>query len=258
MPGLNCQIANPSPVSNRFFVESPIDGRLALLEGPEAHHLIHVMRLQTGAEVVLFDGTGAEFQGQIRHVGRTEVEIEIRSRQIVDRELPVPLILGVALPKGDRQKWLVEKGVELGVTRLVPLRTARSVAQPVRQAVERLRRMVIEASKQCGRNRLMELAEPRDWTDFVSGTPAAAWRLIAHPAIRRGEGKPAAPQNHLPNGARRGPICLAVGPEGGFAEQEVELALSHGWQTLDLGPRLLRVETAALFSTVWAITQMQG
>jgi 16S rRNA (uracil1498-N3)-methyltransferase len=128
----------------------------------------------------------------------------------------------------------------------------------VRQALERLQRTVIEASKQCGRNRLMELAEPRDWAEFVSGTPAAVWRLMAHPAIRRAHAKPVAPKQHLPNGSRCGPICLAVGPEGGFTAEEVEMALSQGWQALDLGPRLLRVETAALFTTVWAVTQMQG
>jgi 16S rRNA (uracil1498-N3)-methyltransferase len=243
-------------MSNRFFIEPPIDGRLVLLEGPEAHHLLHVMRLAVGEEVVLFDGTGAEFPGQIRRLGRTDVEIEIRARQMVDRELPVPLILGVALPKGDRQKWLVEKLVELGATRLVPLRTARSVAQPVRQAVERLQRTVIEASKQCGRNCLLELADACDWPDFVSGISAGAWRLVAHPAIRQGEEKPAASKPQFPNGTQGESICLAIGPEGGFTEQEVELARSHGWQTLDLGPRLLRIETAALYAAVWAITQI--
>ena len=243
-------------MSNRFFAEPPIDGRLVLLEGPEAHHLLHVMRLAVGEEVVLIDGTGAEFQGQIRRLGRTDVEIEIRSRQMVDRELPVPLILGVALPKGDRQKWLVEKLVELGVTRLVPLRTARSVAQPVRQALERLQRTVIEASKQCGRNRLLELGDACDWSDFVSGTSAGAWRLIAHPAIRQGKQESVTPAQRFPNAAQPESICLAIGPEGGFTEPEVELAQSHGWQTLDLGPRLLRIETAALYAAVWAITRI--
>ena len=87
----------------------------------------------------------------------------------------------MALPKGDRQKWLVEKAVELGVTRIVPLRTQRGVAQPVEQALVRLRRAVIEASKQCGRNRLLQIDEPRAWPDFVADAADTPCRLLAHP-----------------------------------------------------------------------------
>ena len=111
----------------------------------------------------------------------------ILSRESVNRELPFDLTLGVALPKGDRQKWLVEKAVELGVTRIVPLRTRRGVAQPVEQALVRLRRAVIEASKQCGRNRLLQIDQPRAWPDFVADAADAPCRLLAHPEGNRAE-----------------------------------------------------------------------
>lgn len=228
----------------RYFAQTPIQGDHALLDGPEAHHLIHVMRAKPGMRVTLFDGTGVEFAAQVEKVGRTEVRLAILARQEIDRELPVELVLGVSLPKGDRQKWLVEKVVELGVARLVPLVTARCVAQPVQQALDRLRRTVAEASKQCGRNRLLEITAPEQWSAFVAGAPPRAQRLLAHPGKTT---EPAGTLSPEPPKGRRPAVFMAIGPEGGFGAEEVSLATATGWQTVDLGPRILRVETAAVF-----------
>jgi 16S rRNA (uracil1498-N3)-methyltransferase len=147
------------------------------------------------------------------------------------------------LPKGDRQKWLVEKAVELGVMRIVPLRTQRGVAQPVEQALARLRRAVIEASKQCGRNRLLQIDEPESWPDFVENTAAAPCRILAQPqGFHKGSQLPI--PEELPTR-----ILLAIGPEGGFSGEEAAMAVAAGWHTVDLGSRILRVETAALLLT---------
>jgi len=208
------------------------------------------MRLGPGDEVTLLDGSGEEFTARVQHVGRTEVALAVLSRRAVDREPPVSIVLGVALPKGERQKWLVEKAVELGVARLVPLRSARSVAQPVRQALGRLERAVIEASKQCGRTRLLQIDEPQDWGDFVSAADTTTLRLVATPV--RKAFPPSAPRG--PDRACRGPLFLAVGPEGGLTTEEVSQAAAAGWQVVDLGPRTLRVETAALALAAWAMT----
>jgi 16S rRNA (uracil1498-N3)-methyltransferase len=235
----------------RYFAEPPISGDRALLTGPEAHHLIHVMRAKPGSRVVLFDGSGAEFTARVERFGRTDVELTVLARDPVDRELPLQLTLGVTLPKGDRRKWLVEKAVELGVGRLVPLVTARSVVRAGPQAAARLRRAVIEASKQCGRNRLMEITEAQSWPDFIATTQGAPCRLLAHPQSRsspRGSSgiKPPGAAT-LPRNARQAKaVVLAVGPEGGFTPDEVATALAAGWQPVDLGPRILRVETAAV------------
>jgi 16S rRNA (uracil1498-N3)-methyltransferase len=167
-------------MSQRYFTDAPIRGSRVTLAGSEAHHLIHVMRSGPGDEVVLFDGSGAEFSARIERVGRAEVELAVLARREIDRELPWELTLGVALPKGDRQRWLAEKAVELGVRRLVPLAASRSVARPSESALARLRRTVVEASKQCGRNRLMEIAEPEGWSEFVAGAGTGR-RLLAHP-----------------------------------------------------------------------------
>ena len=118
-----------------------------MLDGPEAHHLINVMRAKPGASITLFDNSGAEFTGVVDAVRRSEATIRIVERCEIDRELPCSLTVGIALPKGDRQKWLVEKLTELGVTELVPLVTERSVAQPTDKAAERLDRAVSRSCK---------------------------------------------------------------------------------------------------------------
>jgi 16S rRNA (uracil1498-N3)-methyltransferase len=238
-------------MADRYFVETPINSDRATLGGAEAHHLIHVMRAKCGSQVVLFDGSGAEFTAAVERIGRHDLELRILSREASDRELPLKIALGVALPKGERQKWLVEKAVELGAARLIPLRTERAVAQPAENALERLRRAVIEASKQCGRNRLMEIEPPRDWAKFVADSAAEPCRLLAHPrGLHRGTGP-------LPNIEPPRSIWLAVGPEGGFTPDEIALAETAGWHTVDLGPRILRIETAALLliamATQWHV-----
>jgi 16S rRNA (uracil1498-N3)-methyltransferase len=237
-------------MSDRFFSAEPIMGEQVLIEGPEAHHLLHVMRATVGERVTLFDDSGAEFAAEVTSCGRAHVELAILDRRAIDRELPFELTLGVSLPKGDRQKWLVEKLTELGVTELVPLVTERGVAQPTASAITRLERTVIEAAKQCGRNRLMRIAEPLSWDEWkgasaddspaeIAGDPRSpeSHQWICHPGGQ--------PTSHL-NLSTAAPTRIAIGPEGGFTDLEIATAVNAGWQTIDLGPRLLRVETAAV------------
>jgi 16S rRNA (uracil1498-N3)-methyltransferase len=147
-------------------------------------------------------------------------------------------VVGVALPKGDRQRWLVEKLTELGVTELVPLATERGVAQPTTSALDRLRRGVVEACKQCGRNRLMQIAEPSAWDEWVRRE--APRQLLAHPGGML--------LSQIDLRAAVG-AQIAIGPEGGLTDAEVAAAIAAGWLSVDLGPRILRVETAAVALT---------
>jgi 16S rRNA (uracil1498-N3)-methyltransferase len=203
------------------------------------------MRAGPGDRVVLFDGSGVELSAVVEALGRDRVELHVVGREEADRESSRQIVLGVALPKGQRQKYLVEKAVELGVQCLMPLRTERAVAQPDAGALDRLRRTVIEASKQCGRNRLMEIALPQTWPEFVGATRHEPHRLLAHLAPGESPGA----KNQLPLTPGESPeakVILAIGPEGGWTEAEVALAVADGWHTISLGRRILRVETAAL------------
>jgi 16S rRNA (uracil1498-N3)-methyltransferase len=223
-------------MADRYYVDTPIAGSTAQLTGPEAHHVAHVMRAKAGAQVTLFDGSGAEFAATIERVGRAEIDLQVTAREEVNRELAVAITLAAALPKGDRQRWLVEKATELGVARIVPLITERSNDRESPAALERLRRAVIEASKQCGRNRLLEIAAPLPVLEFFRGGGLPKMRWIAHPGGER----------HEPGSIEVEAISLAVGPEGGFTPAEIEAARAADWQMIDLGARILRVETAAL------------
>jgi 16S rRNA (uracil1498-N3)-methyltransferase len=226
-------------MSERFFSSQPITADRVTLDGTEAHHLLNVMRAGVGTTVILFDDSGAEFSAVVESLRRGEANLRILDRREIDRELPFPLTVGVALPKGNRQKWLVEKLTELGVTKLVPIITDRSVAEPTRAAIERLERGIVEASKQSGRNRLMRIAKPQAWIDWIRTEQAEleVRRLFAHPGGKKFS------ENDL---RILLPTQIAIGPEGGFTDTEVAAAHAARWQSVDLGPRLLRVETAAV------------
>lgn len=240
--------ADPTPrdphrrdVSSRFYSDLPIDfdphgSTEVRLSGPEAHHLLHVMRATVGARVTLFDGSGAEFPAEVVALGRADATLRVQERVTADREPAIAVTIGVALPKGDRQKTLVEKLTELGVARLTPLETERGVATAKPAALEKLRRLVVEASKQCGRNRLMAIDEATALDRFFEANAEAGERLLAHPG---GE-----PLPERDDSVRS--VAIAVGPEGGFTDDEATAAIRGGWRAVSLGERLLRVETAAI------------
>jgi len=220
---------------DRYYSAEPIQGTSATLSGNEAHHLLHVMRAKPGLQLTVFDGQGGEYEAEIAQCGRSVVELTLGPKQEIERELSFRLTLAVALPKGDRQRWLIEKAVELGVSRLVPLQTARSVAEK-KQVSSKLERYIIEASKQCGRNRLMQLAPPQELAELFSQKESGL-RILAHPG-----GTPFAELNLNSTDDH----MLAIGPEGGFTDEEVAQATNAGWRTVGLGERILRLETAAI------------
>jgi 16S rRNA (uracil1498-N3)-methyltransferase len=221
-------------VSDRFFTADPLGPGEYVLTGSEAHHLTTVRRFAPGDRIVLFNGDGHEYPSEITSANKRTVALNVLAQVAVDRELPAPLVVGSALPRGDRADFLIEKLTELGAARFVPLVTARSVVQPKASVVEKFARAVIEASKQCGRNRLMLVDEPQKWDAFVARADLPASKLVLH----TGTGSP-------PARASAGCV-LAVGPEGGFTPEEIAQAIGKGWTAVSLGPRVLRVETAAL------------
>lgn len=221
-------------MSQRFFVETPITTNHVALGGAEAHHLLHVMRARVGDEVTLFDGSGHEFEARIAELKRSQVELQVLSKQAVNREAGREIVVGVALPKGDRQRWLIEKLTELGAARVVPVRCERSTVHPHPHNLNKLQRFVIEASKQSGRNQLMQISPLTEFDTFIASAPGSVVRWIADPGS---ELRAAA----LPDAEI---IYVAVGPEGGFTAQECAAAAAKGWQSVSLGPRILRIETA--------------
>jgi 16S rRNA (uracil1498-N3)-methyltransferase len=159
---------------------------------------------------------------------------------------PCSVNLATAIPKGERFDWLVEKATELGVDRLTPLVTERSVVDPRGTKLDRLRRTIIEASKQARRTRLMDLDPPRAWPELVQSTTGALC-LIALP---HGQ-----PPSRWPCLIGLEAVVLAIGPEGGFTPAEEDLARSTGWHPIKINPNVLRIETAAIAGTAAVMTR---
>ncbi len=181
----------------------------------------------------------------MRSARRDEVVLDVVSRQRVNRELAFVLTLACAPPKGDRLRWLIEKATELGVTRFVPILTERANEQTQFLKPDKLTRWVVEASKQCGRNVLMEVTETVEFDRHLDLIPADHCRLIASPTGKA--------LGTVELDGRSGGVAITVGPEGGFTTAELEAARACGWSAVSLGPRMLRVETAAIAVASWSV-----
>ncbi len=239
---LSCQVVHTwCGMSNRFFVAGPLALGSLELDGPEAHHMAHVRRFGVGDLVTLFNGDGHEYEAQIVTVGKKRVDLKILEQQTPQREWPFAIHVAAALPKGDRADFLIEKLTELGATSFTPLHTERSIVKADDGKVEKLQRAVIEASKQCGRNVLLQVNAAQVWGEWCRQQSGARW--LAHTVD-------AVPLRH--DGTS--PVCVALGPEGGFTSDEVALAVAAGWRVGSLGPRILRIETAALAAVVTLAT----
>ncbi|MDO4587600.1 MAG: RsmE family RNA methyltransferase [Planctomycetia bacterium] len=239
----------------------------AILDEAETLHLTKVMRQKVGDEVLLFDGSGREFLARITQIDRQKTQLDILETRQTAKEPKTHLTMAVALPKGERQKWLIEKMTELGVKRFIPLETERSDIKIDQNVIERLKRQVIEASKQCGRLKLMEIlpkmtrkeiAERIDFDNDISNErigqnqlfPPNLLTILSHP-IADGQfdqwnfGSFFQKYSQHPDGFPQH-ILIAIGPVGGFSDSEVQAALDDQWMTLDLGTQVYRVETAAI------------
>lgn len=224
---------------DRFFAaELNQSGVSVTLDETESHHLAKVLRKNLDDVVELFDGHGASATAVVERIEKRKVHLRIRDELKFE---PVPtstLTLAVAPPKGDRFRWLVEKATELGVDKLIPLNTERSVVNPRDAKLEKMRHAVIAACKQCRRNRLMEIAEPITWSELLEQAIPEYSTWIAHPGGQE--------WRELPWKFPETNYLFIIGPEGGLTDAEVESAIAAGAKAISLGPRILRIETAAI------------
>ena len=232
----------------RFFVEpARLAGDRVPLDGEVLHHLATVLRLRPGDELELLDGSGLICRCQILSLERRRGEARVLSRLRV-AEQPLPVQLLQALPKGDKFDLVLQKGTELGITRFVPVLTGRSVPLPdgsrEEKRLQRWRRIVREAARQCRRPIIPEVAPPCGLAEALAladGLKLMLWEEESRPlASLLGPS--------VPTG-----VTLLVGPEGGFAAAEVERSAAAGFVPVRVGPRILRSETAGF--AVAAIVQ---
>lgn len=236
-----------SPMTSRYYVhEIPTDGGQITLADSESHHASQVMRVRQGDQVIVFDGQGNEAPASIVSVSRKAVVLDAAPRVFLPRDNPTTIELAVAMPKGDRARDLVERLSELGVDRLIPIHCQRSPWEISEAAIQKWQRVMVEACKQCRRNRFMQITPTVRVDDFLVETPpGSVHRWFAHPGggTTITTADTAEPQ---PN------YRIAVGPEGGFTDREADLAITSGWLPIGLGERIYRIETAAVILAVKA------
>lgn len=221
-------------MADRFYCPDPaIDGQITL-GGDEARHLATVLRAGPGRVVEVFDGRGTAHQAVVVAIDKRRIILRIE-HPLPRRELPCRLTLGVAPPKGDRLDWLVEKATELGVARLLPVITRRTVVERIKG--ERLASIAVEAAEQCGRTLVPEIAEPVGLDALLSARDPGRTLYFADETGGESLGTAFAP----------GPALILTGPEGGFTpEERAAIRAAPGVRPVSLGPRILRAETAAL------------
>jgi 16S rRNA (uracil1498-N3)-methyltransferase len=226
----------------RVFVEGDLAiGQRLTVEGSAGNHIVRVLRSRVGDELTLFNGRGGEYGALIDDIRRDIVQVSVREHRDQERESAFDLTLAQGISRGERMDWVVQKATELGVTRIVPLFTERSVVhldeKQASKKVQHWRGIAVAACEQCGRNVVPEIATPVALCGLLEKPVGRGISLLLSPT---GEQR-IADIAGSPEGA-----TVLIGPEGGLAQVEQDAALRSGYTAVRLGPRVLRTETAAV------------
>ncbi len=225
---------------SRLYLSASLNvGSRVELDDDAAHYVRTVLRLKQDQTIVLFNGQGGEYLGRFSEVSRKNVRVKIEEFIDRDVESPLTVTLGLGISRGDRMDWAVQKAVELGVTQLTPLVTERCVIKfnddKKQQRLQHWRSIIQHAAEQSGRTRLPELSEIADLQDWVSQQEGLKVFL-----------DPYAEQSLADLRPENNRVTLLSGPEGGFSEQERQIAKATGFIPVRMGARILRTETAVL------------
>ena len=237
---------------HRFYVaENQISGEQVRFNKTELHHIKKVLRLMPDDEVIIFDGSGKEYLVALKSLADGELGGIVLQQTIIDREPILKINLVQAVAKGEKMDLIIQKAVELGVSKITPVITDRSVVKLSEEKADkkqqRWQSIAREACKQCRRNKIPEVFPVINLDEYLN-TCAGESGIMLY------ETEPRQPIrvvfNNLKNNIMSsGQLNLLVGPEGGFSHQEAELAQKNGFILTGLGPRILRTETAALVAS---------
>ncbi len=233
----------------RFFVEN-IDGDIAEISGSEAHHLKDVLRKKVGDAVFLFDGKGNEYKAEIERIGELEIRLKVVSKEQKDIEPKIKINLFQSIPKLKKFDFIVEKSTELGVSKIIPIISERTIPELSLRAKakqSRWQKIAMSASKQCGRTVVPEICSVTNFQDAVksvciSKNPPESISLIPWECETKTTLKKLLTTYHLSLTT----FNLFIGPEGGFSNTEIERARKCGVIPVTLGKRILRTETAPI------------
>lgn len=225
----------------RFYLPPAAWTETPFLDGDEAKHLAQVLRIQPGATVTVFDGLGNFAEARVLTVSKQRVDLMLELAESKPTPLP-EITLVQAIPKGKNMDWIVQKAVELGVSKIQPLVTRNTIVSPGDEKAEKWRRTALEACKQCAQFTIPVIEEPMTFDAWLKSPDPSELKIIASLAEN--------PRNFRETLAAHPEIetiSILVGPEGDFTPQETEAALAAGYVPVTLGDLVLRVETATLF-----------
>ena len=223
------------------------------ITGDDARHLALVLRAEAGDPVTILDGRGYSYECRLLTVHKKEVRAEIIAQAPYSAESPVSITLAQGIPKGSKIDLILQKATELGVNRIIPLKSERSQVRSTGKA-DRWRKIARSASQQSGREKIPEIDEPVDFKEFINGISLHSPPLskegkggFTHAGIILSEDEKERNLKKILNGFQgTSGITLLIGPEGGFSNNEVSTAIQKGFVSASLGPRILRTETAPI------------
>ena len=250
---------------NRFFVsKDSFRGDKVLLGKDQTHQIHSVLRLRPADRIIVLDNTGWEYQVSLAKVTHEQVVGEILQKRKAPGEPQTQITLYQSLLARDKFEWVLQKCTEVGVTRFVPVVTQRTLIRdtaikPDKRA--RWQRIITEAAEQSGRGLIPDLSPPITFEDVLSDLSGFKRRLIAWEPAEGGQRLALRQALCIDKQTKPNTVAVLVGPEGGFTEQEVELAKKSGAIPITLGPRILRTETAAVVAIaiiLYELGQMEG
>lgn len=210
-----------------------------IIHGENARYLSVVLRVRPGDLLTIFDGHGTRYTCNILEIRKKEVRVQKIGEEPYSAESPISIILAQGIPKGEKMDFIVQKSVELGVRKIIPLITERSQVRHT-DKTERWNKIALSASQQCGRGEIPQIEMPLSFDEFLSRKEGERGIIFSEEKEDRNLHKV------LNNFKNFKDIALLVGPEGGFSKNETSLAIQKGFIEASLGPRILRTETAPI------------
>lgn len=243
----------------RFYVEpEQIDGQQISVYGGDVNHIKNVLRLKQGDWVILCDGENTDYYCRIEQMNPQDILCHIEKKESGSTELPGSITLFQGVPKGEKMELIIQKAVELGVARIVPVFTKRCVVKlddkKAAKKVERWQKIAEAAAKQCGRGYIPQVADVVTYKEAVEMASANVCNLLPYECA---EGIQEAAKI-VEEAAKSPSVGIFIGPEGGFEEEEVRLGKDHGFQVMTLGKRILRTETAGIATLAILMFSMQA
>ena len=230
---------------NRFYHSKPINiNETIVMDEFAAHHALKVMRLKINDQLILFNGDGSDFTGQVIRISKRQVEVSIKSKKNIKNESNLKVILLQALTSSEKMDLIIQKTTELGISEIQPIICERSIVKIKNEKIEKKlshwRQVSIAACEQCGRAKIPTIHKPENIIKYLDKIMKSDkdTKIILSPEATKSL------DNVIPN--MKQDIKVLIGPEGDFTKQELDLSIQNGFSPIKIGPRILRTETAPI------------